>query len=277
MWTRKLLKDNAKKSLKNYYWMALAVCVVSSMLGGSSDPTSGGGGNSGLPSETTEKFKQLLESENAEEVIAVLVGVFVATIFISIFALAIGFAVYAFLGAPIEAGKCKFFLKAREGDVSFGHLFDNFGSGKYMSTVKTLFFRYLYTYLWSLLFVIPGVVKGLEYYLIPYLIAENPNLSKERAFEISKRTMYGEKWKLFVLELSFIGLELLGLVFCCVGIVFVVPYEQATFTEFYACMRAKAIAMGITSEEELTGMPAINTYNEPSAIPYNQDNNPYNM
>ncbi len=259
MWTRKLLKDNAKKSLKNYYWMALAVCVVSSMLGGSSDPTSGGSSGSGLSSDTTEKLEQLLESENAGEVIAILLGVFAAVIFISIFALAAGFAVYAFLGAPIEAGKCKFFIKAREGDVSFGHLFDNFGSGKYMSTVKTMFFRYLYTYLWSLLFVIPGIVKGLEYYLIPYLIAENPNLSKERAFEISKRTMYGEKWKLFVLELSFIGWELLGLLVCCVGVVFVVPYEQATFTEFYACMRAKMIAQGITTEEELSGMSEIKT------------------
>ncbi len=277
MWTRKLLKDNAKQSLKNYYWMALAVCTVSSMLGGSGES---GGGSSGLSSDTTEELGQLLESENAAETITILLGVGAVFFFALLFALAFGFALYAFLGGPVEAGKCRFFIKAREGDVAFGHMFDHFTGGRYMATVKTMFFRYLYTYLWSLLFVIPGIIKGLEYYLIPYLVAENPHLSKERAFEISRRTMDGEKWNLFVLQISFIGWELLGLLLCCVGIVFVVPYEQATFTEFYACMRAKAIAMGITSEEELTGMPAINMNGMnggQNANPYDQNTNPYNM
>ena len=250
-----MLKENAWNSLKSYYWTAFGVCWLASILGGSG---SSGGSSFSLPSDSTEEMSQLLESENAGEIIAVLLGIMVAAMFIFIFALAIAFALYAFLGGPVEAGKCRFFLKAREGDVSFGHLFDNFGSGKYMATVKTMFFRYLYTYLWSLLFVIPGVVKSYEYFLIPYIVAENPTISKERAFEISRRTMDGEKWDAFVLNLSFLGWELLGLLACCIGSLFVVPYREATFTEFYACMRAKAIAMGITSEEELTGMPALN-------------------
>lgn len=256
MWTRKMLKENAWNSLKGYYWTAFGVCWLAGILGGSSSGGSSSGGS--LSSSTTEDLEALFESESAGEIIAFVIGILVAAVFISIFALAVGFALYAFLGGPVEAGKCKFFLKAREGDAAFGHMFDNFGSGKYMATVKTMFFRYLYTYLWSLLFVIPGIVKSYEYYLIPYLVAENPNISKERAFEISRRTMDGEKWDAFILNLSFIGWEILGLMACCIGIMFVQPYEEATRAEFYACMRAKAIARGITSEEELTGMPALN-------------------
>jgi uncharacterized membrane protein len=120
-----------------------------------------------------------------------------------------------------------------------------------------MFFKSLYIFLWSLLFVIPGIVKSYEYYLIPYLLAENPNLSKERAFEISMQTMKGEKWKLFVLQLSFIGWYLLGYLACCFGIIFVLPYFNATMAEFYMCMRAKMISYGYTTDDELTGTVTI--------------------
>lgn len=251
-----MLKQNAWNSVKNYYWTAFAVCIVSSMLGGSG--SSGGGGGGGFSTTDSESLSELLEVESISEAFGFLIAMLAVFIVVFLFALAIGYALYAFLGGPIEAGKCSFFIKARQGDVSFGNLFDNFGTGKYMATVKTMFFRYLYTQLWTLLFIIPGIVKSYEYYLIPYIVAENPTLPKDRVFEISRRTMDGEKWKLFILRLSFLGWEILGLLACCVGIAFVVPYEQATFAEFYACMRAKAIAMGITSEEELTGTPALN-------------------
>ncbi len=256
MWSRDMLKKNAWNSLKGYYWMAFLVCFVAQMLGGG---TSGGSSSASFsfPTVTGEELEMF--SEEPEGVFAflmIMAIMFVVFLVMYVFVLAFALAIYAFLGGPIETGKCKFFLQARTGDVNFSYLFHQFGGGRYMNTVKVMFFRMLYTTLWTMLFWVPGIIKGLEYFLIPYLMAENPNLSKERAFEISRKTMDGEKWNLFVLQLSFIGWILLGVMACCIGTYFVVPYQQATFAEFYACMRAKMIAHGITTEQELTGCAA---------------------
>ncbi len=270
-WTRAMLKQNAWNNLRNYYWTAFGVCLLASILGADS----GGGGGASSGGSVSESDMETLEQGFSDIDPALLMGIIIGFIVVFVVAFAIAFAFYAFLGGPVEAGRCKFFLKARSGDVNFGSMFDNFGSGKYLSTVKVMFFRMLYTTLWSFLFIIPGIVKGLEYFLIPYLMAENPNLSKERAFEISRRTMEGEKWNLFVLQLSFIGWYLLGVLACCVGTVFVVPYEVATYTEFYLCMREKMLAMGITTESELTGgYTDLNGYSDPGRI--SLEKNPYN-
>ncbi len=251
MWTRSLLKKNAWNSLKEkgYYWSAFGVMLLAELLGGaqSSGSLDLSECSTAMEDLVTLYTKQGESSSDAFMTALLTMGV------ILVIVVPIAFAVYAFLSGPISVGKCTFFLKAREGDVRFDNLFSHFKSGRYMPTVKIMFVRYLYTTLWSLLLLIPGIIKGYEYYLIPYLLSENPNLPKDRAFAISKQAMKGEKWDLFVLELSFIGWYLLGLLACCVGAFFVPPYEQATYTEFYACMRAKIIAQGISTEEELTG------------------------
>lgn len=254
MWTRSLLKKNAWESLKtkNYYWSALGVSVLAALLCGS-----GGGGGSASVSDEEMAEMLGLEASNSETA-AILLTVFIVLAVVFVAALAIGFAFTAFVSGPVEVGKCDYFYKARNNDIRFSNLFGQFNGSKYMPVVKVMFMRYLYTFLWTLLFIIPGIIKAYEYHLIPYLLAENPNLSKERAFEISRRTMDGEKWDLFVLQLSFIGWELLGALVCCgLGSYFVLPYTNATDAEFYACMRAKMIAQGIATEEELTGMPAL--------------------
>ena len=63
----------------------------------------------------------------------------------------------------------------------------------------------LYTFLWSLLLLIPGIVKAYEYRMVPYLLADYPELSTEEAFRISREMMNGEKMNTFILDLSFIG------------------------------------------------------------------------
>lgn len=245
MWTNSLLKKNAWETLKNYYWTALGVTFLGGILGAGRNFSlnfgSGGSSASNLESD--------LDSMNSTELFAFLMIMLVVILCVW----AISIAMVSFLGNPVRVGMNKFFCSARNGDVNFGYLFANFKEGKYMPTVKTMFFMQLYIFLWGLLFWIPGIIKTYEYYLVPYLLAENPNLSKERAFEISKKTMDGEKMNVFILELSFIGWYLLGLCACCVGIYAVVPYFQATIAEFYMCMRAKMLSYGYTTEEELSG------------------------
>ena len=71
-------------------------------------------------------------------------------------------------------------------------MFDAFRSGHYVNIVLTMFLRELFTSLWTLLLVIPGIVKHYEYLMIPYILAENPGMDRKEAFQISKRMMDGQ-------------------------------------------------------------------------------------
>ena len=72
-----------------------------------------------------------------------------------------------------------------------------------------MFLRDLFTALWSLLLVVPGIVKHYEYLMVPYIIAENPAMDYKEAFQISKQMMDGEKMEAFIMDLSFLGWYLL--------------------------------------------------------------------
>ena len=137
----------------------------------------------------------------------------------------------------MEVGCKKYYLRnlnepAQVGNI--GYAFDN----NYKNIIKTMFFRDLFTVLWTLLFIIPGIVKSYEYQMIPYLLADNPQMTKEQAFEESKRMMQGQKWKAFVLDLSFIGWNILSaLTLGILGIFYVQPYMDATHAALYEALR----------------------------------------
>ena len=101
-----------------------------------------------------------------------------------------------------------------------------------------LFIRDIFIALWSSLLIVPGIVKSYEYMMIPYLLAEDPSMSREEAFAKSKAMMDGNKWNAFVLDLSFIGWNLLGA--CTFGILtflYVNPYQYYTEAELYHVLR----------------------------------------
>ena len=77
------------------------------------------------------------------------------------------------------------------------HRNDAFGSGSYLKIVGTMFLRGLYIFLWSLLLFIPGIIKSYEYRMVPYLLAECPEMGNSEAFRISKEMMYGQKMEAF--------------------------------------------------------------------------------
>ena len=95
----------------------------------------------------------------------------------------------------------------------------------------------LKTLLWLFLFIVPGLIKAYEYSMIPYLLAENPNITTDEAFSLSKQMTTGQKMDLFVLDLSFLGWIILGLICCGIGILFVLPCPQATKAEVYLTLR----------------------------------------
>ena len=236
MWTREQIKSNAKAVMAKNYWMMVGVSAVYAVLAGFFSSASSG------TSTYLENGGYYMSTE--------------ALLFLSVIVLGlsvVGIVFNIFVANPLEVGKDRFYMCSRLQQTPFSELFCAFrsGQGYYMNIVKTQFLRRLYTALWSLLFIIPGIIKSYEYYMVPYILAENPNISSARAFELSKIMTNGEKWNIFVLELSFLGWQLLGILACCIGSYFVTPYLDATFAELYEAMRAKVYDMGVTDESEL--------------------------
>ena len=130
-------------------------------------------------------------------------------------------------------------------EKKIGTLLDGFRSGHYVNIVLTMFLRDLFTALWSLLLVVPGIVKHYEYLMVPYIIAENPAMDYKEAFQISKQMMDGEKMEAFIMDLSFLGWYLLSAVTCgLLAIFYVNPYVQASFAEMYTFNKQKAYQEG---------------------------------
>ena len=134
----------------------------------------------------------------------------------------------------IQVGKCRYFLKKTAGicETGPGEMFSAF-SEAYWNQVLVMFQQQLYIFLWTLLLVIPGIIKSYEYYMVPYLLAENPHLTGAEARELSSRMTEGSKWDIFVLELSFIGWDILGILLFGIGRIFVAPYKEAVYAELY--------------------------------------------
>lgn len=185
--------------------------------------------------ESTVSWGGILDYAEESPAYAIGVGIVIVGIVVVLcmFVLVISFVWSAFIYNPLEMGCNRFFFitlnqKAEVKEVAFA--FDH----NYKNVIKILFFRTLYTTLWGLLFWIPGIIKSYEYRMIPYLLAENPNLTKEQAFAMSKQMMSGNKWSAFVLDLSFLGWDLLSI--CTLGILgtfYVAPYENLTNAALY--------------------------------------------
>jgi uncharacterized membrane protein len=103
-----------------------------------------------------------------------------------------------------------------------------------------MFLTGLFTFLWSLLLVIPGIVKAFSYMLTPYIVLEHPELSVTEAITESRRLMDGNKWRAFFLGLSFLGWWILGILTCGILFLWIAPYQGITFGAFYrAVLREK--------------------------------------
>lgn len=125
---------------------------------------------------------------------------------------------------------------------------------EYGGNVLMMFLISLYTALWSMLFVIPGIVKGYSYSLAIYIKSENPNIPASTAIELSKRMTNGHKMDLFVLDMSFIGWWILSaFTLHILGILYVMPYQYASKAFAYEEIKEEALANQIVSEAELYG------------------------
>jgi len=140
---------------------------------------------------------------------------------------------------PIEIGCRSFFSENTKSNASFGQIGRGF-KPKYGRNIGTMFLKDIFLALWSCLFIIPGIVKMYSYRMVPYILADDPDISATDAITRSREMMNGHKWNTFVLDLSFIGWSILSaLTLGILYIFYVGPYMYGTDAELYQTLKAQ--------------------------------------
>ncbi len=238
MFSRLELKANGKFCFRRNYWSYVAVSLLLSLFVSSGSLAYGAADTYTYTGEeyTIEGVEPYAEAvtDNLPAILPVLIVVVIVMLLF-----------WFLLSTVLEVGGRRFFILNRTERAPIRTFFSIFRCGHYGHVAATIALRDVYELLWTLLLVVPGIVKHYEYLMIPYILAENPAMDRKEAFEISRRMMYGEKWQTFVLEVSFIGCDILSTMTCgLVGIFWTYPYENATFAELYAFNKAKAYREG---------------------------------
>jgi len=150
------------------------------------------------------------------------------------------------LSAVTGYGFSVFLLKLiRSEDRSFSDLFYYFKNGhQFVRAALTTILVTIFVFLWFLLFVIPGIIKGIAYSQVSYILKDHPEMKPLDAITLSRRMMDGYKWKYFLLCLSFIGWAILGVITLGIAFLYVGPYYYATITQFYEEVREAYEANG---------------------------------
>ncbi len=255
MWVRSILKRNARMALSNSYWTAVGVVLTATVASELISIFV-----SGRYEELYTWYAYTLMGESYPMPDMSWTGP------VSLLALAVA----VFLTYPLSIGTARFFVQNRFGNTQYGNVFSGFKNG-YLSGSLTLLVTNIFIALWSLLFIIPGIVKSLQYSMVPYILSDNPRVGNSRARQISRALTNGEKGAIFVLGLSFIGWYLLlgflsslctmfsptlGVAAAFLGGLFLSPYLEGTYTELYVFLRDRAIQMGQVNPAELCLVPA---------------------
>ena len=205
----------------------------------------GAGVNLNFSSSTSqEELQQQLQGMSSQEAMAYAIGIITTSLVVS------GLVMFykIFVGNIIQNGCMGYLTKSvHDENPTVGEAFSGFKN--YSTVLSTTLLRDLYIFLWSLLFVIPGIVKSYSYSMVDFIKAENPSLPANKAIEMSKIMTDGYKGNLFYLDLSFIGWNLLSvLTFGILSILFVNPYYLCSKAYAYEQLKAIAISSGKLSQ-----------------------------
>ena len=235
MWTRQELKARGKAAFKANYWRNVLVAFLLSLLtAGSSfvSSRSSGGDDAGTTdavSGTTDAVSVTVNGSPAGVSPALIAAIAGGAIVI----IAIAIVLDIFLWNPLQIGCYAFFKdNVEDGNAELDNLMKGFND--YVRKFLTMFLMGLYTFLWFLLFIIPGLIKIYSYRMVPFIVQDDPELSPNEVITKSRVMMNGQKWNAFVLDLSFIGWFFLSiLTLGLVGVFWANPYYQNTNAALY--------------------------------------------
>ncbi len=263
MWNRKELKANARDNFKRNYWMSVVVALIITFFIG------GGGGFAAFRSylnlsnmDNPISLEEFLENPLVNIALLGVIGIIMGV------SILFGFAYSSFLLMPLETGCCRFFLDNHNEPAkldAIGFSFKHY----YFNIVKTQFLKTLFLFLWTLLgvipecilamvatavfhnsfaqigvlclswlFILPMIIKTYSYRLVSYILADDPEMEPKEVLRLSSELMKGQKWKAFVLDLSFLGWNILQFFTCgLLGLFYVNPYRYSANAELYLCIR----------------------------------------
>lgn len=264
IFNRAALKEAAKQSLQNRYWLSLAVALLTG--------TAGIGGHFTFSSNFGDNSSGIFSSRlQGSSYYALIMGIML-TLGIVFLALTVYSIIKLYwVGGPLSVGGKRYFIGLTKGEGRFydiGYAFLKHTPDSYKNVRQTMFCTVIFTYLWYLLPAVPttigaigllcfgektaviflpimllslpllvlSVIKVMDYEFIPYLLAEHPGMQRRDVFAASAALIRGHKGDIFVLGLSFIGWILLGMLCCGIGVVFVLPYMEATYAHAYAVL-----------------------------------------
>ncbi len=249
-------RRQARESLNKNWGIAVLTTFVATLLGGSTISSSGsaGSGSSSFSSGFESGFEAGANSPESSQAIAdelarfisenqvLITIVSIVGIILSIWALAT-----FILGGPTKIGLCKFNKNLYEGngEAKLSNIFeyyDIFLKGFVANLLVTI-----YTVLWTLLFIIPGIIAAFSYSMTFYILADHPEMDANDAIKASKQMMKGHKWELFCLGLSFIGWIILSGFTLGIGYLFLAPYQEQAFYAFYRNISGTP-SMSVTEE-----------------------------
>ena len=211
------LRYQARRALSGRWGVAILAGFLAAFFGGLVNSVSNG--ISIELDEETMKYFQMSEST-----IEALFGVALSATTLSL--------VQFIMGGPVQLGYRHFLLKMHRGeDAQVKDLFSQFY--RFAEGFCLYLLRGIFIVLWSMLFVIPGIVKSYSYAMAHFILLENPSMSCVDAITRSRQLMDGHKAELFVLRLSFIGWHFLCILTCGIGYLWLIPYQNAAEAAFY--------------------------------------------
>ena len=272
MWTRKELKARGKAAFKANYWRCVLVALILVLLSGGMGVGSSWRTNHNLQNQQQQvvtgeinghtfaindeedlnnflsELEQDPETVNAMKMaIPIILGVVAA-------AAAVGFVLGILVFNPLVVGCQRFFTENSKAPAELGEVGYGFKGG-YGRVVKTMLLTDVFLILWTLLFIIPGIIKAYSYRMVPFILAQEPELSGREAINRSREMMNGNKWKSFVLDLSFILWILLCIITLGIaGIFYVFPYMAATDAELYNALNGKGFTGSDSINDSSNGL-----------------------
>lgn len=224
MWTIREMKEKGKAAFKANYWPCVLAALLMSLFAATATASS--------RSESSTEFQSALQAGDQTAILALAGAVVLAVV--------IGLLIKIFLANPIKLGGVHFFTENLEaGPVPVSTI--KAGFHHYGHNFRVLMLHDVYLALWALLLIVPAIIKAYSYCMVPYILAEHPELSANEIITRSRRMMNGHKWQAFKLDLSFFGWILLGaLTLGLVNVFWTVPYMESAQAALYLKLRDAA-------------------------------------
>lgn len=175
-------------------------------------------------------------TKGAREALAGNWGLAIAGFIIFTLLNSVGGVIALIIGGPLALGAAIFSLNiANKKQAELSQLFEGFS--RFAEALVAYLLMVLYIVLWSLLFIVPGIIAAISYSQTFYILAEDKKISGNDALKKSKDLMYGKKWQYFCLGLRFLGWMILCVFTLGIGFLWLMPYMQVSYANFYKSLK----------------------------------------